>query len=285
MTRAKAPKDSPKEALLAEAFEASRASWPGVSLGRDVYVRHLTERLPDGDWPLEALADLHTADLYLACACVQGDAMALAVFDEEVLARIGSYIGRIDPSPVFVDEVRQTLRTRLLLRAADAPPKLVEYTGKSPLHSWVRVAAVWAARDAKRALRRGGRESLAGGASSVRAANPDPELDYIKVRYRKEFKEIFEKTLAKLPARERNILCLHFLDGMSHAAIAELYKVHETTVSRWITRCREQVLEEIRGKLAARLGISSGEVESLMGIVQSRLDITLSRVLKRKGKQ
>ena len=56
----------------------------------------------------------------------------------------------------------------------------------------------------------------------------------MKRHYCRQFRDSFRAVLATLSIDERNVLRLYFLDGMTLAAIAVLYKVHHSTVARWI---------------------------------------------------
>ena len=62
---------------------------------------------------------------------------------------IDTALTRLGREPMFVDEVRQVLRTKLLV-GDGAPPKIADYSGRGPLDGWVRAAAVRAAIDLKR---------------------------------------------------------------------------------------------------------------------------------------
>src|SRR5262249_31107757 len=103
----------------------------------------------------------------------------------------------------------------------------------------------------------------------------DPEMDYIKTRYAAEFRAAFRSVLSALPVRERNILNLYFVDGIKTDAIGKLYQVDGSTVRRWLGRLRQTILEQVRRFLADQLQIQPSEVESLMGLVRSRLSGSL----------
>ncbi|MFP2932660.1 transcriptional regulator, partial [Pyxidicoccus sp. 3LG] len=64
--------DSGLEDVLASLYAAGRQAWPEVPLAEEDFLRHLAERLPPGDDVAGALAAVHAADLYLACACARG---------------------------------------------------------------------------------------------------------------------------------------------------------------------------------------------------------------------
>jgi RNA polymerase sigma-70 factor, ECF subfamily len=268
------------EARLGEILHAAQAAWPEVDLPPEVFVRHLAERMPARGTPDAALAACAASDLYLACACVHGNTIAIAALDRAFIANVGAYVAHLDPSQPFAEDIKQHLRSKLLVASDDAAPKIADYAGRGSLAGWLRVAAVWAARDLQRRQRRTVTLDENAGGATARGEGADPEMDYLKRRYSVEFKQAFGEVLAALPPREQNILNLYFVDGTTLAAIGKIYKVHESTVARWVARCRETILQETRRKLSERLKLETGEFESLMGLVQSRLDLSISRYFK-----
>src|SRR5689334_13258114 len=72
--------------MLAEIVAQARAAWPMVELATEHFVEHLAARLGDADDPELALRAMHTSDLYLACACMRGDAGAVAAFEAHCLS-------------------------------------------------------------------------------------------------------------------------------------------------------------------------------------------------------
>jgi RNA polymerase sigma-70 factor (ECF subfamily) len=266
------------ENLLVELIAEARAAWPAIALDQTRFARHLAARIPDGEDARTVVRTLRIADLYLACACADGDAVALALFERDFLARVPAFVRRIDASAPFADEVRQLLRTKLLVGADGAPPKICDYSGLGPLQNWLRVAALRAALD----LRRGGPEQVH--ASQDLAGKPalatglDPETDLIRARYQGEFQTALEEALTVLPARDRNLLRMHFVDGLSIDKLAPAFRVHRATCARWIQSARERLLDETRRRLVERLRLSAAEFDSLAGAVASGLHLSLPRL-------
>jgi RNA polymerase sigma-70 factor (ECF subfamily) len=58
-----------------------------------------------------------------------------------------------------------------------------------------------------------------------------------------------------------------------------MYGVSSRTVQRWLVDLRESVLLKTRDGLRARLGLEPSELESLLGLVDSQLELSLHRVL------
>lgn len=107
----------------------------------------------------------------------------------------------------------------------------------------------------------------------------DPELPFIKEKYRAPFRQALEEALSALPDRERLIMRLNLVTGMSVEGIGKMYGVSQSTASRWLARARECVIETAQRRLRARLGVSPDEMQPLAALVVSQLDLSVSRVL------
>lgn len=262
------------EPRLAEVLAAARAAWPELGLADGVYLRHLAERLPGKAPPVDALREVYAADLYLACACAEGLPAAHAALEARFLGRVGAAVERVERSEEGVAEVRQRLREKLLTAEGGRRPKVAEYQGRGPLVAWLRAAAVRLALNLRRSERRRARaeeEVLAEDAVPV----GDMEAEYLRRRYREDFQAALAEALAALPVRERTVLKLHVVEGLSLERIGALYQTHKSTVSRWVARAREEVLAQARERLVERLRLTPTELHSLLRAVRSQLDLSL----------
>jgi RNA polymerase sigma-70 factor (ECF subfamily) len=276
---ARAALDGPAlERTLQELVAAARRAWPSVRLPPERFAAYLAERLP-AQVDRARLSTLHAADLYLACACLEGDRAALAELERGALQGAAAAAARVDRSPAFADEVKQVLRQRLL-SPEDGRPRLLEYEGRAPLRSWVRAAAVRTALNLTRG-KRAGAASEDGDAplQSLTAGGLDPELDYVQRKYRPHFVACFKEAMAALDSRERTVLRLHLVEGAGLEGIARYYRVHRTTVTRWMATARAQLVANTRRLLTERLRLTGTEVESLVRSLGSRLDFSISQVL------
>jgi RNA polymerase sigma-70 factor (ECF subfamily) len=263
------------EDRLQHLVQEARSSWPTLAVAAADFVAYVAERLPDNLPLADALASVHASDLYLACGCTRADAAALSAFDQQFLARLDRVLQRLTRDAAVVDEVRQAVRTKLLVAAA-GQPRIADYSGRGSLHGWVRSVAARVALDLLGSQRRATDEP---DGVDLLLASDDPELEYMRARYRDAFRAAFAVAFAGLPLQQRNALRLHYLDGMNLAQIGRLNRVHESTVSRWLQSARDELFAGIRAALTERLKLDDGELESLMRVAGSRLEISLHALL------
>lgn len=264
------------ETLLRELLEKGRGAWPAVTLTAETFVRHLARHLP-AEGVSEVLRQLHGADLYLACACAVGERHALLAFEQQVLQKVPARLGQISASTV--DEVLQVMRQRLLLGRGDTPPRIADYSGRGPLLAWVRIIGVrivgeLASQDGRQELFDEPPETLA-----RMLAPDDPEKDLLKEDSRQALVTALRTALGVMPERERALLRLHHIHGLTMDRLATMYGEPRSSIARRVMQARERLLKLTRGELAARLKLEGSELESLLGLVRSRLDLSLHRLM------
>ena len=277
--RRHAPSDLDRR--LREILDACRRAWPGLDVLEDAFVRHLAENLPDDGDLDRCLSRMHCPDLYLACGCAAGDPAALAAFDGSVLSQSAPVLHRMGFSGSQIDEVVQVMRAKLLVTDEHGrPPLIASYAGRGALVGWVRTAA----RRTALSMRRNKDEQIGGAEKGRDLENmplpADMELDYLKRRYQAEFKQAVEDAIATLDAEQLKILRLHYTDGLSIDEIGRLLSVHRATAARWIRAASDAVRDETRRRLHERLRLSASELDSLAGLVQSELHLSLGRLFQ-----
>jgi RNA polymerase sigma-70 factor (ECF subfamily) len=252
------------------ALAAARSAYPGIDITVERFSRFVeacTAANTNSD-----ISELHMQDLYLACGCAEGNAAALALFEQRHLVNVGTAIARLGREPAFVDEVRQAVRTKLLCAEGGAP-KIASYSGRGTLDSWVRAVAVRVGLNLLR--RRKTQVPVEDLDRDPLLAAANPELEWIKHRYRQDFKEAFAVALASLTPEQRTIMRLHYLDEVSLANIGKLSGVHESTVFRRIEAAVAALLEGTRRELGRRLQLEPCELDSLINLLRSHLEISV----------
>jgi RNA polymerase sigma-70 factor (ECF subfamily) len=261
------------------------ASWPALGLDPGAFAAHVARHLPAGATDLAAvLDDLYATDLYLACALSKGLPAAVAAFEGAYGGMVAAFVARIDRAPAFVSEVMQLVRQRVFVGTVDAPPRIQGYAGRGPLAGWVGIAAQRIALDLvdKEKVEARARERAV--ADEI-GAELDPELQYIKERYRDAFERAFARAVEELGSRDRALLRLQIAGGLTLDQIGTMYKVNASTVSRWIAGVRTALLAETERLLRAELSLSPPEFTSLARVLASQMDISVSRLLVERDRE
>ncbi|MBL8957569.1 MAG: sigma-70 family RNA polymerase sigma factor [Myxococcaceae bacterium] len=250
---------------MSDALSAGRAAWPRVELSAEAFAAFAKGR------ELQ-----HPADLYLVCACVQRERNALSALRDVVLPEV---VARARVPVDQRDELLAMVLERLLVAKPGETPRIAQYRGDGPLQAWLRMIVSRAAIDLSRV-----RAPQTGieGHDLPAARGDDPELQLLRERHAKQLSDAFRAVLEGLPAREANVLQLHFLEGLGAAAIGAMYQVHARTVQRWIFDARESIVEQVHRRLQAELGLTPSQLDSLLNELKSRVDVSIARLLPRK---
>jgi RNA polymerase sigma-70 factor (ECF subfamily) len=248
-------------------LDEARAAWPKLKVDPAAFAKHV-QKVTGG-----AAQDLRAADLYLAFACAQREPNAIAAFEVELLPKAVVAARRIDKSGKLGDDVASRLRDALIYSQ-----KIAQYSGKGPLVNWVRTAAM---RTAMNMLPRREEVDPSQLDSDEQLASADPEMEFLKRKYRAEFKAAFEEAVKGLSDEDVNLLRLSTIDKLSIDKLCEMYQVHRATAARRISKAREQLVEQTRAAMVKKLKLQGKELESVMNLVRSNLELSLTRILRR----
>lgn len=242
-----------------------------MSLSFEVYAEHVGLHAPP--------TFEHSHDLLLAAACAAADPAALAEFEREILPRSRGPIARLKADDAFVDEVLQQTRTKLLVADGATPPRVSTYGGRGSLAAWVTVTAM---RTGLSLLRRGAsdasREHEAWEQVVALVPAADPESASLKHQHRETVRDAIVQACGSLPSRDRAVLRMHFVDGLSLQEIARIYAVHRATMTRWISATRATLANSVRELLAERLDLPTSELDAMNRVVRSQLELSLSQL-------
>ncbi len=172
--------------------------------------------------------------------------------------------------------MRQALREKLFVGKGDSPPKIAEYDGRGALASWVRVIALRAAIDLRRRTPDDAEDAPR---HQEDPPGADPETGYLQQRYREAFNAAFHGAVTALDREQRELLQLHFVEGLTLDQLAARTGVHRTTIARRIAAAREAVTDEARRLLRVSLGATEAELESLAGVMRSQIELSLPGLL------
>jgi RNA polymerase sigma-70 factor (ECF subfamily) len=271
------------EERLSGALAEARMALPQLRLSPEAFLRHLASHAPAAGDPEDAFSHLHPIDLYLALGCRTGERAALDAFEARYGADIDAAVRRFAGPDLPPEDLRQALHEKLFVGKSGAQPKIGDYAGQGFLQNWVRITAVRAFTDIVRGAGRRA-ETPRDDFTALADDDDDLELAFLKQRYRSEFKQAFEQAVDSLESAERNLLRHQVIGGLGIDQIAAVYGIHRATAARRLVRARDALLSRTRESLMQRLSIDRAELDSLMELIQSRLEVSIQRVLANRSR-
>jgi RNA polymerase sigma-70 factor (ECF subfamily) len=252
-------------------WNTARAAWPDITMSLEAFTAHL-EKHAETEAP-------NVVDLYLACACVAGNARAIATLETTCIADAGKAVWQV--GPVDRDDVLQKVRETLLV-GTTGEPLIARYAGRGSLRGWVRSIVL------RTAIKQARAQSRIvpldeDGFIELAASSDDPEIETFKQRYRDEFRAAFRTAVESLSVRHRNLLRHYFLDHMTIDELAALHRVHRATAARWIHDVRCELVGAVRRALDAQLPANDVGLRSIIELVASQLDLSLERIVGPDG--
>ena len=256
--------------ILIDAWGRARRRWPKIRLELGAYCAFVHARVPD---ELEQRA---LDDLYLACACLAHDPHALAVLDVDILSRVADFVATVSRAPIFADEIRIDLTTRLVLGHAGKAPKLLGYTGRGALAAFGKVAALRLAQSHRRLTRTSeeltGEEALASG---------NAELLLTRRTQASAFRTALRSALDSLDPTGRALLKSRFLDGVALEDVAAAHGISRATAARRLVAARAAIHESMTLLLRDRYGADAPTPAELLADVHSELSMRLRDYFKK----
>ena len=258
--------------IIQRSYLAGQLKWPELAnLTFEDFARHV-QVLQVSEFNLER----HGEELYLALACGMSDPEGIRVLQGTFFPTLDEYLTRSG----FDAPARQDVFQQLLLHLCSGEePRILTYAGRAALGSWLRVATH------RFALNLGHRDQLHAKREFDVTLNQlvspavNPEIQGTIDQARPLFQKALQKVMDTLKDRDRTLLRLCYLDGLSIDGIGTLYGVHRATAARWICDIRSSILKEIKSTLIQDFGLRASEFESLAFLVHSNLHLSLRRVL------
>jgi RNA polymerase sigma-70 factor (ECF subfamily) len=260
--------------FLGALYARGRDAYPKLCVSEDAFGRCLARSM--GDRPIQSLDSLAIEDLYLVCACLERARGAVDAFETAYAKVIRRAVSRIVPAGEDRADAEQRVRQHLLVGAAGGEPALAKYPGRAPLAKWIPVVAIRMAislnrsETAERKLRH---------KAAAEAMEASPEDLLMRAELRSAIEPAVAEALDRLTKRDRLILRLYLVGGMSLSAIGVTLGLSQQAVSKRLANARKELLEDIRTDVARRLNITATELSSVMRFVASQLDVNVSRAL------
>jgi RNA polymerase sigma-70 factor, ECF subfamily len=264
---------TPEQDQLATLCDEAAAAWPGVVVDKADVIAAFRAKLAGDDPP--AITPAGISELYLAVACAKGNEAAIAAFDRAYLDVVPVALATMKLPAATVEDVRATVRDKLLIAEGGRPPRVVDYAGRGRLRGLIQVTATRTAIDR---IRLEDREAELPADRELAGAG-DIELSLIKAQYREAFVAGFTVAVQKLERRDRNLLRLHLLGGVTLEQLAQMYGVHRATVVRWLGAARSALFDATRAHVATTIGAPTDELDQMFDLVRSRVELSVERLL------
>jgi RNA polymerase sigma-70 factor (ECF subfamily) len=249
--------------------------YPTVVVPAESFVAHLARQLPRTQPVLDALGSVDTAALYLCCACAEGDEVAVAELEREHFGKVRATLRRIHGASTLAEDVQQRLREMLFLPGRlGRSPAITKYSGRGDLGSWLRTVAMRSALE----LVAPSREVPSADEAIANAAGTaiDPELGAIRREYGAAFKRAIEGALRSLPEGSRGLVRRYYFEGMSVEELARADGIAVSSVSRRLAKARRLLSKKTRELLRKKIAGRAGEIDSMLRVVRTQLEITRS---------
>jgi len=219
-----------------------------------------------------ALPELRVEELLLAEACLVHDPAALSELDALLESVVRSLRQR---SASEQDELCQQLRIRLLVPTHGAEAKLKLYAGRGSLRGFVRVVALNLAN-----REHADRLQASDGALAALPELSAWESSVVRLDQQVQFRVAFQRAVAALTVRQRSLLRLNLLEGLSIDELALLYGSHRSSAARWLSEAKQALEAETRRRVAEALKLEPEEVERLLTSAQQGFQLSLDRALR-----
>lgn len=216
------------------------------------------------------------AELALAAAAAAGDTSAIREIEARYFAPVRPQLRGMNLGAEDIADIEQAIRIKLLVAEDGAPARILQYAGQGKLGGLIRVAAV---REALTLLRRKKTTTSEDWLEELSSPDDDPELVSLKTRHRAEFKAAFEEAVRRLEPREHAMLRLHLVRQHSIDHIGAVYGVHRATAARWIEAAKARLRSETTKVLAERYDLRGPELERVVGLIESRIELSIERLL------
>jgi RNA polymerase sigma-70 factor, ECF subfamily len=264
---------------LERAYAAARAAWPSVVVTAERFAAEVARRL-GAELSPSRLTSMCAVDVYLAIACLDGDEQAIRILEREYLIEVDHAARKTGATDEQAIDVRGHLHRVLFVAEPGRGAGLAEFNGRGDLRGYLKVIAT---RELIRVVSRGRREhtieplldSLSLDLNLARA----PELSLMRARYGSIISQVMRAAVEELEERQRALLRYSLVGGWSIDRIAALYGIHRATAARWLAAARDALADSMRAKISAQLVMPVDDVDSIVRLVRSQIDVSLARIL------
>jgi RNA polymerase sigma-70 factor, ECF subfamily len=268
------PADVPglDEALL-RIVETAGETW----VSSQTLLQHLARAIPNAAALPAAAVGFCATDFAIAVAALERSTAAQTYIMKVHLSDVHHWIARLDSSAAFADDVRQELAALLFVPQADRRSRLLGYSGRGPLGGFLRTVAYRTAQNMRRGKREISPVTPELDVPATGRASPEGALG--RADHARVFTEQLRRAIVSLPDEARELLRMHYLDGLSLEAVATARGISRATAARRLADARHTVLSHVQATHAEQAGpitrSAGGNVD-----LPSELAFSLSKVFR-----
>jgi RNA polymerase sigma-70 factor, ECF subfamily len=234
------------------------------------------------DHKIAALGRLRSDDIFIAVAVVSGDTAAWELFDRTFIRTQRGALARLGLDADGIDDAMQILREDMTLPKHGKPPQILTLAGPGNLAHVLRVVAVRIGLKQRRSaqyLEPVQDDSVFDQLLGPLGLSNSPIQSLIKQEAATILRAAIATAMTELPARERNILRLHFRDRLSIDELGRIYDVHRATAARWLNSIYATIQASARNHLLTHHGSSAPSLSSVFEQASSQLQISFARLM------
>jgi RNA polymerase sigma-70 factor len=253
---------------MAEAYERCLKRYPTIQISYKDFHARIEEILAKGPASskaqsrIKALALIHYEDIFLAMGCSRQDRVSWEHFADEYIPLLRKFSTQACGDSGEGEDLAQEIIVKMLKEGN----RMAGYNGRGSLAGWLRASVAHAAVDRFRRENRlvSLENSLDNGAieSWTDSGGADSE-ETLDSRWGPIIASAVSESISRLAARDRLVLGLYYLRGISLLAIGRQFRIHEATVSRWIERIRRNIRKQLESDLRKKHGLGADDIRSL----------------------
>ncbi len=267
-------------AILTALCDQARSAYPDLGLTDRELVIALASHAPRD--AVEAFCTrCHAPALALAVAAGRGSDAAITALELAFGSTLASVCRRFAGHGNTEDDLLQLLRTKLFVAEPGQAPTITHYNGQGSLASWLRVTATRLFIDQGRRKDRA-RETVSDPADLEAIEPTHLALDLVKAEYRSAVASAMVTAARQLEPGDRHLLRQHLVAGLTIDQLGAVLGIHRATAARRLAAAREALAGKTRELVAARLQLDERELSELFGLIVSKLDLSIRRLLETK---
>jgi|GEM_PF-3083010 len=257
--------------VIAEALDRVAAAWPWYCPTSDLFSL-AGAGLEDEESDAATLSRRQWADLALLEGFRRAVPEAAEVVNDLLARHAADAALTRGATADQADDLVQERLSRLLL-----PLDAVKYRGRGRLAAWLRRCVVNDWIDATRRKRMVSLESIDVDAHA--AVVLEAEVESVARRFRPHFRVALGAAFDALPDRDRTMLRMIHIDGLTAKQVGAVLGMHRGSVQRRLGLLRDGLRTSVIEHLERRFGIGASEASSVLRAFAGRLDQTLSRLM------